>query len=151
MTPPSNTRDWQRNAVLLLRGCSSFSFGKMRLTLLAILGLGGDFSGESKQKVKEADFVYSTFILLIPSPASIPISQAIARCTHAHVQSPKKTTHSPGGLRAQDLSLFPAGCSCFLQLLRIPTHGTPLLVSSHLLRLKPRPLSWEIEASLCLE
>lgn len=41
----------------------------MRLTLLAILGLGGDFSGESTQKVKEADFVYATFILLIPSPA----------------------------------------------------------------------------------
>ena len=146
MTPPSNTRAWQRNAVLLLRGCSSFSFGKMRLTLLAILGLGGDFSGESKQKWKK-----QISSMPLPSPAPIPISQPFARCTHAHVQSPKKTTHSPGGLRAQGLSLFPAGCSCFLQLLRIPTHGTPLLVSSHLLRLKPRPLSWEIEASLCLE
>lgn len=107
----------------------------MRLTLLAILGLGGDFSGESKQEVKEADFVYASFNLLIKSPAPIPIRQAIGRCTHAHVKSPKKTTHSPGGLQAQGLSLFPAGCSCFLQLLRIPTHGPPLLISSHLLRL----------------
>ena len=76
----------------------------MRLTLLAILGHGGDFSGESKQEVKEADFVYASFNLLIPSPArAIPINQAIARCTHAHVKSPKKTTHSSGGLRAQGL------------------------------------------------
>ena len=49
----------------------------MRLTLLAILGLGGDFSGESKQEVKEADFVYASFNLLIKSPAPIPIRQAI--------------------------------------------------------------------------
>ena len=71
VTPPSDTRNWQRNAVLLLRGRGSFSFGKMRLTLLAILGLAGDFSGEStEQEVKEADFVYATFNLLIPSPGA---------------------------------------------------------------------------------
>ena len=86
----------------------------MRLTLLAILGHGGDFSGESKQGVKEADFVYASFNLLIPSPAKSlsvkPLLVALRRMSKVLKRQP--TPPVAYGLKASPSFPLAVAVSC---------------------------------------
>ena len=141
----SDTHDWQRNAVLLLCGYGSFSFSKMRLTLLAILGHGGDFSGESKQGVKEADFVYASFNLLIPSPAkSLSVKPSLVALRRMSKVLKRQPTHPVAyGLKASPSFPLAVAVSCSnsgFQLMEHPSLSSAAICFAF----------WQLRLLLCL-